>query len=154
MARPTRAARIDHYRGLLDVYDRMRRGEPLTKRAVQSATKINADDAATLWRHIVAERLPARANTVSDVPIAVEFPGPPDTLTDSELRLYEALVAAWPLAACARALYAAMWGIPEENASSAETVIRAHTSGLRRKGVHVICQRNVGYLLEREGYEG
>lgn len=149
--RPTRAARVDHYRRLLDVYDRMRRGEVLSAGHVREATGINANDAAALWRHILQERLPARANRISDVPISVEFPGPPLGLTNSELRLYEALVAAWPVPARAADLYAAMWGIPVEQASDAASVIRAHASNLRRKGVRVVCRLNIGYLLEVEG---
>lgn len=154
MPRPTREARIHHYRGLLDAYDRMRQGHVLSPRHVRDATGINLNDATLLWHHILDARLPKRSNRVSDIPISVEFPGPPMGLTKSELRLYEALVDAWPVPAHPDDLYAAMWDIPVEQSSNAATVIRAHASNLRRKGVRITCKVGIGYLLEREGWAG
>jgi hypothetical protein len=147
VTRPTRAVRVKHYISLLDVYDRMRGGELLAAEDVQAAIGINKMDAGSIWRHLLKERLPARAVTFEAVPIALAFPVPPEGLTRSELRLYEALAEAWPVPASAPELYARMWDIPIEQATATATAITAHMSNMRAKGVPVVCERNAGYLL-------
>ncbi len=153
MSHPTREVRLQRSIALLDVYDRLRAGEDISRAELACLLRINKSDASRLWRHILVERLgrdpiePEYNPDTISVPVG-PVPAPPEGLTPMERRIYALLSLSMGRAISPGYIYAIVTNTPEDCAGT--TTMRTHLANMRRKGARIRNERGMGYWLEPE----